>query len=245
MNTSAIYHTDADDIPKVSLTDKCIVIDLDQTLIATQENLDISGILKDPKLLSLRQRIYDFSVENLDKKGDGKEVKCWGVTRPHVQEFLIFCFSYFKIVAIWSAGKREYVEEIVKYLFKDLPYPNVVFTSDNTIWNDEHQVEKPLINMMQSEPVLQKYMNLQNTFMLDDNYTNFNPNPGNGILIPAYEPSSVSAMQKDDYALLQFKNWLLREEVSDSCDITELDKSKIFSTSLRDSKRNISQQQFR
>lgn len=249
MSTSAIYRTEADAIPQVSLTDKCIVLDLDQTLICTQddmESLKNFGILRDPKLLNLRQRVYNISVEDLEKPGIGTLYEFWGVTRPHAQEFLIFCFSYFKIVAVWSAGKRQYVEEIVNYLFKDMPYPNVVFTHDDIVYNDRGEVEKPLINMIGSDPTLKKYMSLQNTLILDDNYTNFIPNPGNGILIPAYSPANnISAFQKDDYALLQFKNWLLQDEVANSEDVTLLDKSEIFSKSLRESSKNISPRQFR
>ena len=249
MSTSAIYHTEADDIAPVSLTNKCIVLDLDQTLIATQDDLESLkklGIMKDPKLLNLRRRVYHFSIEDLEKPGIGTQYEFWGVTRPHTQEFLLFCFSYFKIVAVWSAGKRQYVEELVKFLFKDMPYPHVVFTHDDIVYNDNGDVEKPLINMIESDPTLKKLMSLENTLAIDDNYTTYIPNPGNGVLIPAYCPSSnINSLQKDDYALLQLKNWLLQDEVANAEDVTVLDKSTIFSTSLKDSRKNISPRRFR
>lgn len=249
MSTSAIYHTEADDIPSVSLTNKCIVLDLDLTLLSTQddmESLKDLKILTDPKLTALKQRIYNISVEDLEKPGIGTMYEFWGVTRPHIHEFLIFCFSYFKIVAVWSAGKRQYVEEIVKHIFKDLPHPHVVFTHDDIVYNERKEVEKPIQKMIESESILKKYMSLENTFALDDNYTTYVPNPGCGVLIPAYMPAlSINAFQRDDYALLQFKNWLLQDEVMDSEDVAELDKSRIFSTSLRESKKNVSSRQFR
>lgn len=232
-----LYHVVADTIPATSITDKCIVLDLDQTLIATQDkdSMDLlSGIISNPKLLSLRKRVYHFTIEDYETPGIGTKYDFWGVTRPHINDFLIFCFSYFKVVAIWSAGKRPYVEAIVDYLFKDLPQPHVVFTHDDVeVDSQGTTVIKPLTKMIESNPVLRRNMSLQNTLALDDNYMTFVLNEQNGVLIPAYEPTrSIDALSRDDPTLLQFKNWLLIYEVVNSRDVTKLDKSKIFKTPL-------------
>lgn len=236
MSTSAIYHVAADDIPSASITDKCIVLDLDQTLIATQDSVDSLkqlGILSDPHLLPLRNRLYYITIEDLEKPGVGTKYNFWGVTRPHINEFLIFCFSYFKIVAVWSAGKRPYVEAIVDHIFKDLPKPHVILTHDDVIIGPQGHIGKPLTKMIESNPVLRRNMSLQNTFALDDNVMTFYYNHDNGILIPAYDPSlSTNALGRDDPTLLQLKYWLLQPEVVNARDVTVLDKSKIFSTSL-------------
>ena len=236
MSTYAIYHVAADDIPSTSITDKCIVIDLDQTLIATQDSVDSLrqlGILSDPNLLSLRNRVYYITIEDLEKPGVGTKYNFWGVTRPHIDEFLIFCFSYFKIVAVWTAGKRPYGEAIVDHIFKDLPKPHVLFTYDDVEFGPQGHILKPITKMIESNPVLRRNMSLQNTFSLDDNVMTFYNNHGNGILIPAYDPSSSSnALARDDPTLLQLKYWLLQPEVVNARDVTVLDKSKIFSTSL-------------
>jgi len=233
---SAIYHVDADDIPSTSITDKCIVLDLDQTLIATQESIESLkelNILSDPNLISLRRRVYYVTIEDLEKPGIGTKYDFWGITRPHVQEFLIFCFSYFKIVSVWSAGKRPYVEAIVDYIFKDLPQPHVIFTHDDVKIGPKGHILKPLNKMIESNPVLRRNMSLQNTFAIDDNSMTFFNNHNNGILIPAYDPSlSINALARDDHALLQLKYWLLQPDVVNSHDITTLDKTHIFSTSL-------------
>lgn len=240
MTNATLYHVLANNIPSISITDKCIVIDLDQTLIATQD--DISSlknlkILSDPKLMNLRKRIYHLNIEDLEKPGIGTRYDFWGITRPHVEEFLIFCFSYFKIVAIWSAGKRPYVEAIVDHLFKDLPSPHVIFTYDDIVIGNNGHVSKPLTKMIESNQVLRRYMSLQNTFALDDNSMTFHQNYGNGLLIPAYEPAlNITSFQRDDHALLQLKYWLLQPEVVNARDITILDKSKIFTTSLENYK---------
>lgn len=236
MNTTAIYHVDADDIPSTSITDKCVVLDLDQTLIATQDNtnnLKQLGIMSDANLISLRNRVYYLTLEDLEKPGVGTKYDFWGVTRPHIQEFLIFCFSYFKIVAVWSAGKRPYVEAIVDHIFKDLRPPHVVFTHDDIIIGPNGHIIKPLTKMIESNPVLRRNMSLQNILAIDDNASTFNQNNGNGVLIPAYDPSpTINALGRDDHTLLQLKFWLLQPEVVNARDVTILDKSKIFSTSL-------------
>lgn len=245
MSISAIYHVASDDISRVSMTNKCVVLDLDQTLIATQDDKDSLKdlkILSDPNLLSLRNRTYHITIEDLEKPGIGTKYDFWGITRPHTKEFLMFCFSYFKIVAVWSAGKRPYVEEIVDYLFKDLPQPHIIFTYDDTIIGPGGHVEKPLTKMIEINPVLRRNMSLQNTFAIDDNSSTFHKNRGNGILIPAYNPAlNVKAMERDDPTLLQLKYWLLQPEVANSRDVNTLDhprdantisRPNIFSTSL-------------
>lgn len=235
-NPVSLYYTAADDIPSASITDKCVVLDLDQTLIATQdsvESLKQLGILSDPKLLSLRGRTYYITIEDLEKPGIGTKYDFWGVTRPHIHDFLIFCFSYFKVVAVWSAGKRPYVEAIVDHIFKDLPQPHIIFTHDDIDIGPGGHIEKPLTKMIESNPVLRRNMSLQNTLAIDDNPMTFHLNYNNGVLIPAYDPSlNINALARDDPTLLQLKYWLLQPEVVAARDVTVLDKSRIFSTSL-------------
>jgi len=245
MSISAIYHAASDDISRVSMTDKCVVLDLDQTLIATQDSIDSLTnlkILSDPKLIALRNRTYYITIEDLEKPGIGTKYDFWGITRPHTKEFLMFCFSYFKIVAVWSAGKRPYVEEIVDYIFKDLPQPHIILTYDDIIIGPGGHVEKPLTKMIEINPVLRRNMSLQNTLAIDDNSSTFHKNRGNGVLIPAYNPAlNTNALARDDPTLLQLKYWLLQPEVLNSRDVTTLDhprdantvsKNNIFITSL-------------
>src|SRR3990172_9552529 len=192
MSTSALYHVISDDIPSTSITDKCIVLDLDQTLIATQDSIDSLkqlNILSDPNLIALRNRTYYITIEDLEKPGIGTKYDFWGVTRPRINEFLIFCFSYFKIVAVWSAGKRPYVEAIVDHIFKDIRLPHIVFTHDDILIGPGGHVEKPLTKMIESNPVLRRNMSLQNSLAIDDNSMTFYLNHDNGVLIPAYDPA--------------------------------------------------------
>lgn len=215
--------------PRKSRTDKCIVIDLDQTLIATQPDFNSLyqfKILSDPKLMELRSHIFYITIEDLEKPGIGTKYDFWGIIRPHVKEFLKFCFSYFKVVAFWSAGKRPYVEAIVDIICQDLPVPDIIFTHDDIVMGPAG-VEKPLTKMFKAFPALG--MTLQNTFILDDNATTFIHNQKNGILIPAYEPkSSIEAFNADDPALLQLMQWLSQPEVMQANDVTKLNTHNIF-----------------
>lgn len=233
---STLYYVAANDIPSTSLTDKCIVLDLDLTCIDTQDemtSLHDLKIMSDPNKLQLRTRTYHIVIEDLEKPGIGTKYEFWGVTRPHLKEFLLFCFSYFKIVAVWSAGQRLYVDEIVDVIFKDLPKPHVVFSYDDVELGPGNRIEKPLLKMIKSDPILSRYMSLENTLALDDNSSTFINNPDNGVLIPAYETSlTVNSLSRDDPSLLQFKYWLLQPEVVNATDVRKLDKSTIFTTPL-------------
>lgn len=232
---ATIYHRTIDDLPKKSLTDKCIVLDLDQTLIATADENDGMNslyklkILSDPRLITLRNRTYHLTIEDLENPGFGSTYQMWGVTRPHVHEFLYFCFTYFNIVAVWSAGKRSYVEAIVDYLFKDLPCPNIIFTYDDIKKDKNGDVIKPLSIMMNCNSLMKENMFSENTFALDDWDKTYQENKQNGILIPRYEPElNVKSLSKDERALLDFKDWLMQPEVIESTDVATLNKNNIF-----------------
>jgi TFIIF-interacting CTD phosphatase-like protein len=234
----SIYKSDLEKISSEPLTDKCIVLDLDETLVHSHEDINTLyklGILSKPELLNLRKRTYTIQLDDvLDKKGKGTKISLWGITRPYVKEFLITCFSYFKIVAVWSAGQRKYVEAIVDYLFRDIRRPHIVFTYDDCVEMSNSYLAKPLSNMISSIPNLHKYMSLENTFIIDDRLTTYSTvNPYNGILIPPYKPSpNIHSLNSDDIALRQLSIWLLTPEVMNSTDIKNINKNNIFDRSL-------------
>lgn len=211
-----------------ALTDRTIVLDLDQTLIATQDrvsDLQTLGIVSDPRLMALRQRFYHIAIDDLERPGIGTHYDFWGVFRPHAFEFLRFCYSYFERVAVWSAGKRPYVEAIVERLFIDLPPPAIVWTYDDIEFTATGEVLKPLTKMVQQYPEL----NLDKMWILDDNPVTFSANPSNGLLIPAYEPlPTVAGFSADDTALPKLQRWLMRPEVVAAPSTRRLDTRSIF-----------------
>ena len=230
------YKTDAVDIPERSLTDKCIVLDLDETLVHShgEGNIELLKELElftNPDNIDLRKRIYKITMDDVvHKKGQGAKTEMWGITRPHLTQFLIACFSYFKIVAIWSAGRNKYVNGIVDHIFKDLKRPVVIWNYDNLEKLTNNTLIKPLSKMINSVPGLSKYMSLKNTFIVDDRRSVFQePNPNNGIQIPQYRPSfSPESMRSDDIALKQLMRWFRKPEVMNSKDVRKLDKNNIF-----------------
>lgn len=245
MYQNYFYKTNLSKIPERSITDKCIVLDLDETLVHTcgESNIDTLkklNIFSDPKDIDLRRRIYKIVMDDVvNKKGEGIKTEMWGITRPHLTEFLIWCFTYFKIVAVWSAGKDRYVNSIVDFIFKDIKRPHVVWTYNELDKLSDNTLIKPLSKMINGVPGLSKYMSLDNTVIVDDrNSVYYVPNPHNGIQIPAYRPnfntvseeelSTIISMRTDDTALKQLMTWFNTSEVKASQDIKTVDKSGIF-----------------
>jgi len=244
---SSLYKSALDEIPFKSLTDKCIVLDLDETLVHSNDNIDQLfklGIMSNPELIDLRRRTYIISMDDVVyKKGTGVKTVMWGIVRPHVREFLISCFSYFKAVIVWSAGKRKYVDAIVDYLFKDLKRPHVVYSYDECERTSNNLIVKPFRKMIANVAGLNKYMSLENSFMIDDRQTVYsgfvNDNPDNGIQIPAYKPAfTIHDLRSGDIRLKQLMMWFHKPEVVHSRDVRELDKNNVFDTNITANTRN-------
>ena len=141
------------------------------------------------------------------------------------------CFNYFKIVAVWSAGQKKYVNGIVNHLFKDIKRPHVIFSYDQCEPVGE-SFNKPLQKMIDLVPGLNKYMSLNNTYILDDRKANFDTiNNDNGLLIPPYKPYvNTYTLNKMDIHLNQLMIWFGRDDVINCLDIRKLDKSDIFNS---------------
>lgn len=237
----SFYKSNLNSISSKSLTNKCIVLDLDETLVHTNENiseLQKLEIMSDPNLLDLRRRTYQITLDDVVyKKGEGVKTVMYGITRPHVKEFLISCFSYFKVVIVWSAGKKKYVDAIVDFLFKDIKRPHIVYSYDQCEKTSNGLLVKPLSKLINNESGLSKYMSLENSFIIDDRNTVYagfvGDNPDNGIQIPPYKPAfNIHSLRSDDIALKQLMTWLLQPEVMNESDVRKLDKSVIFKTNV-------------
>ena len=224
--TLVCYRDGRCELPIKPLTNMVFVFDLDSTAICTQHDeaaLQQLGIFTNPHLLKLRKRIYHFHLDDFERRGIGTKYNFWGVTRPHLNELLRFCTNYGRIV-VWSAGKRPYVEAIVSHIFKDLPYPELVLTHDDILFDKDGNVIKPLTKVCQKLNVSMKQI-----LAIDDNELTFQQNVNNGILIPAYDPeSTLEDLSRDDAALLQLEQWLSRSDVMNTTDVTLLDKRNIF-----------------
>lgn len=223
---------------------KNIVLDIDETLVKTYDDpgfakLNGTNILVDPTYYSLRPRIIQYRLEDIPlgsiKKGQGIDNDMWSITRPHLYDFLAFCFDYFDNVIIWSAGLGAYVQAVVDKVFNPIggtPYPEIVWARDQCVFQNGI-LTKPLNKLINDPLARNKGLTLENTLIIDDRVDNFIDNPSNGIQIPLYEPNpNPLAIATEDIALLQLKKWFLRDDVRQATDVQMLPKNQIFNTSL-------------
>ena len=215
----------------VKKTDKCIILDLDETLVSTFDDKDLKALKKlrimdDANLIHLRSRFYFLNINDIDRRGKDNSITECGFTRPHVREFLLFCNRYFKHVIVWSAGCYDYVHEICRYLFNDIDPPTIIYTRDDC---ENANKLKPLKKMMK-DLRLNGEMNLENAIAIDDKTYTFADNIENGILIPPYRVSpTIASIEKDDDTLLKLIDWFQDEKVSNSKNVKILNKNSIFS----------------
>lgn len=257
MTTKPIFNLERRNIRTDTLTDKCIVLDLDSTLINTVENDDdgtnflsrsnINGSNVTAAMLDLRNRIYKFDLIDIDKRGEGVKQAFWGVFRPGLKNepisddnFVDFCFKYFKYVIVYSAGVKSYVQEVVKKIFNDeYQKPHAIFSFGDVVLkydtpederekNDNFEIIKPLTKIINSHEIFRRDLNLSNMLALDDLESTFSENDDNGILIPRYEPSNLTECMKKDTALRDLKNWLNQDHVRYSNDVRDLTEKRNF-----------------
>lgn len=221
-----------------TITDKVIVLDLDETLVhsyANSETLELYDKLGLGKISDLSHRTYLMQIRDAlnssdHPRGEGVITKIWGVIRPHTKEFLLFCFSYFKAVIVWSAGTKKYVHDIVKIIFSDMPQPHAVLTRNDCTKIDDYHDKN--LNKLFNHGELGRYAGPENTLIIDDREVSFSSCPNNGVIIPGYNPHpSISSIKSDDIALLQLRAWFLRSDIKTAKDVRGLKKSidEIFS----------------
>lgn len=107
---------------------KCIVLDLDETLIHSKAGTWSKKGSKVP-------------IHNINIEGDAWTV----IERPHLKDFINFIHEYFDLVIVWSAGTFEYVHAICKLIF---PYYDecIIYTRDDCVYENGNYI-KPLIEL--------------------------------------------------------------------------------------------------
>ncbi len=221
----------------LTITDFTVVLDLDLTLICSQDEFNSFkdlGIINNPKLLELKQRSYCIKLTDLEKPGDGSKYDFWGLRRPFTDEFLLFCFNYFKYVIVFSAGEYNYVHSIVDVLFKRLRRPHLILTRDDLVAKSK----KPLTKIVNSEFGKSHHIKLNQMITIDDNEEAFVKNVKNAIHIPPFEPTlTIDSLSQKDNQLLKVKYFLLQPVVRSCQDVTKLDFSKVFNLEPDDYKK--------
>jgi hypothetical protein len=203
---------------KENLQKHHLVIDLDATFVSSHmsmhsyhrlmknlENMnDVQGAA------SIKARIYAFDVEG---------EKMWTVLRPGALEFIEFAMRYFRIVSVWSAGQKSYVDAVVNILFKPhMSRPALVFhwedcardrppcrndqcdikvkmAASPTTPDNVSEFSKPLIEMARhcarggDTDSRMENEPLARMLMLDDRNDIAKHNPNNLIHNPPFEPN--------------------------------------------------------
>lgn len=172
-----------------------IILDIDETLCHTSDNMDLYYKLKPYKVPELRSRLYVLDVDNGEGYGH-----LWGIKRPYIDEFLSFCFREANYVVVWSAGTKDYVESMIKILFAGHHQPHYYFHRDHC-YDNKGDLIKPLEHLHEFEKKLVN-VPLSNMIILDNKESNFDFNTENGLLIDDYIPSSIDEMMDNDMNLL-------------------------------------------
>lgn len=214
-----------------------ISLDLDNTLVCSTEDMNSFEKLQlysNSHNAMLRSRVYQVSmVDVVSTIGSGVKTSMWGIYRPHLKTFLNFCNEYFTHCFVYSAGLPKYVDAICEILpSSDNFQPSIIYNRTHCITTPEGEVNKPLTKFYENY-YLDPIVTPKTLLHLDDLEETFSLNVLNGIQIPAYSPSFTrEGILASDDSLLKLMAWLSLPEVMECNDVRQLDKSKIFSTSL-------------
>ena len=202
-----------------------LILDLDETLICTfPSEKTIPEKYKNMKEKDIGKRLYSFDI--------GDSHYC-GIKRPYLDEFLTYCFDRFGAVGVWSAGTKEYVDEIVKVLKHNKKLVCVMSRDDCDVSHEESKNKrgyivhdkadycKPLHLLFRNKS---EFFNRRCTFVLDDRRDYAHHNLLNWLQIPPYEPDINNLENDDDDYLLKLKDWLDRDDVQFSENVMTLPK---------------------
>lgn len=215
-----------DFLSSVPKTDKTVVLDIDQTLVCTYENTNTLEKIyneRNPDDLDIIQRMYVF--------GKGDDYFC-GLYRPHLEPFIKFCFKYFQNVIVWSAGTRDYVNAVCKFIFKNTSKPRLVWARDECEFpQGDTNSTKPLSKVSEKMGIP-----IEKMYLVDDMWYNHRPNADNGIYIPGYDPERCKntinvkkeKMRENDDILPRLQRWFLLPHVAGCDDVRSLYKQDIF-----------------
>jgi hypothetical protein len=240
-----------------------LVLDLDATLVSTLSFEDDEDSSKYENVQSLIQKLKATDTErahDLERRvhifslndGGCKPYKMWTILRPDTFKFIEFASKYFDRISIWSAGKTDYVNEIVSLLFPPyLSRPEIVLSwsnceksylekdvngieyirksVDDSTTSDFQSFTKPLKSMGKYIGMDGK-MDMSKIIIVDDRSDIASCNAKNLVQIPPYAPiiSETHLMEEKDIALSTFTKWLMSTEVVSCQDVRKITKNNIF-----------------
>lgn len=204
-------------------SDQALVLDLDKALLSSFDFEDKYALM-DTLTLTRHGAVSEFVV-----------IPTWNrIThfRPHCVEFLDYAQFRFKTKVVWSAGGKENVDLHVKALTsRSCIRFDLVLTKEDTKFTKEQPMGvKNLYNVF----AMLDSCRLENTFLVDDQRSNFLQTPMNGIVIPEFNPTDPSKLSVDS-DLMILKEWFSMDDVVNCEDVTTLDKDSIFTRFKRGS----------
>jgi hypothetical protein len=170
---------------------KCLVLDLDHTLVATAEN--DSQWKREYKSDT---NMYYFVLDN---------ELMWGRKRPYSKQFVRYCQNNFDMVGVWSAGTKEYVERIVENVWEELEKPAFIWSRKDCDHIIDIKSDNNLFLYKPLSKVFNKYSNLNytNTLILDDTIEVSKFNPLNIIHINKFEIDEENPKESNDTELVK------------------------------------------
>jgi TFIIF-interacting CTD phosphatase-like protein len=197
---------------------KYVVLDLDECLIHSHVDADTyTTCMENKEYIRVRRHVHLIRTDIIP------DMTC--ITRPHLREFLLFLQNKYRVV-IWSAGMYEYVHEVVRIIFQDLPQPEMVLTRNDVTYFDpqkRREYHKPLTTFFGKMPDA----NVENTVILDDSVINFHSNPANGIVIPRYLPTLYDILHYEDNNLLYAAKWLESHDQQKPSELSRITKKVV------------------
>lgn len=143
-----------------------------------------------------------------------------GIPRPHLKDFLLYCFKTFNSVSIWTNASDYWYQEVYNKILKPIlekgnynfylvfTHNRSTLTTNKYYHNDYCGLEsrlkyiKPLRKIWHAKTLYPNF-NKHNTLIVDDTYHTYQSNYGNAIPIPTYYPNN-----KNDNYLLKLINYL-------------------------------------
>jgi TFIIF-interacting CTD phosphatase-like protein len=143
-------------------------------------------------------------VKTKDVKGATKLGNRYISFRPHLEEFLRFCYSHYKVGFFTSTTKKNAYPVIEKMLSKEqLESTEIIWYRDNVRYDPDHKTGFNTIKVLKDlydnpEYNKNRYWSEKNVLMIDDSpeKMRFN-NPKNYIVVRPYNPEESDNVLQD------------------------------------------------